>query len=183
MSTTTGTPENTVDDGIAIKTTQLSVEHVTLSTPRPYTEVKRELESRLGRLDDSIRAMLRNNDLDGVRTALKKAAGKDDLAIHYIGLHGDWLALAGERKNTTAYLIGNVLYAVQMTSVNVAAGNYAPLRVVLYENASGGSTFEYDNPSTLFGQFGEPAIDKVAATLDQRLSALLLSLCRGPQAV
>lgn len=183
MSSNTGTHASALDDGIETITTHVSVEHITLSTPRPYSEVKRELESRLGRLDDGIRAMLRNNDLEGVRAALKKAAGKDDLAIHYIGLHGDWLALAGERKNTTAYLIGNVLYAVQMTSVNVAAGNYAPLRVVLYENANGGSTFEYDKPSTLFGQFGEPAIDKVAATLDQRLSALLMSLCRGPQAV
>jgi uncharacterized protein (DUF302 family) len=181
MSTSTSTPENAVDGDIEVQTTRLSVEHVRLSTPRPYAEIKHELESRLGRLDDGIRTMLRNDDLEGVRAALKKAAGKDDLAIHYIGLHGDWLALAGARKNTTAYLIGNVLYAVQMTSVNVAAGNYAPLRVVLYENASGGSTFEYDRPSTLFGQFGEPAIDKVAAILDQRLSGLLLSLCRGAQ--
>jgi uncharacterized protein (DUF302 family) len=180
MSMNPGTTQSTVDGNIEIRSTIVPVEHITLTTSRRYADIKRELESRLGRLDDGIRAMLKNNDLDGVRAGLQKAAGTDGLAIHYIGPHGEWLALAGERKNTTAYLIGNVLYAVQMTSVNVAAGNYAPLRVVLYENADGGSTFEYDKPSTLFGQFGEAAIDEVAAELDQKLGTLLLSLCRGP---
>jgi len=47
-----------------------------------------------------------------VRKALEEAAGKDGLAIHYVGVHGEWLALEGQRRNTTAYLIGNVLYAV-----------------------------------------------------------------------
>jgi len=108
-----------------------------------------------------------------VRKALEEAAGKDGLAIHYVGVHGEWLALEGQRRNTTAYLIGNVLHAVQMTRVNLAAGLYAPLRVVLYESEAGGSVFEYDKPSSLFGQFDEPEIDAVAKILDDKLLALL----------
>ena len=63
-----------------------------------------------------------------------------------------------------------------MTSIDLAAGLYAPLRVVLYENAEGGSTFEYDKPSTLFGQFGQPEIDSVAAILDERLQSVLIKV-------
>jgi hypothetical protein len=65
-----------------------------------------------------------------------------------------------------------------MTSVHYGAGLYAPLRVVLYENGRGGSTFEYDEPTTLFGQFSEPAIDEMARSLDLRLANLIASLSR-----
>jgi len=159
--------------GIDIQTRRLSVEHITVAGPAPYEEVKNRLEARLGRLHDGIRKLLAENDIAGVRKALEEAAGKDGLAIHYVGVHGDWLALEGQRRNATAYLIGNVLYAVQMTKVNLAAGLYAPLRVVLYGSEAGGSVFEYDKPSSLFGQFDEPEIDAVARILDAKLLALL----------
>jgi uncharacterized protein (DUF302 family) len=162
--------------GVAVTSTVVPVDHVKITTPKPYAQVKQALEARLGRLDDTIRNLLKQNEIEAVRAALQKAAGEDGLAIHYVGPHGDWLALKGERRNATSYLIGNVLYAVQMTSVDLAAGLYAPLRVVLYENAQGGSTFEYDRPSTQFGQFGEPEIDRVAAILDERLQAVLVKV-------
>lgn len=161
---------------ISVTTSVVPVDHVRITTPKPYSEVKTALESRLGRLDDSIRDLLKKNEIEAVRVALQKAAGEDGLAIHYVGPHGDWLALKGKRRKATAYLIGNVLYAVQMTSVDLAAGLYAPLRVVLFENAEGGSTFEYDKPSTQFGQFGQPEIDRIAAILDERLHAVLLKV-------
>src|SRR5437899_754707 len=84
--------------------------------------------------------------------------GKDGLVIHYTGVHGDWLALKGERRNVIEYFVGNILSAVEMTSVNYAAGLYAPLRIVLYENAQGGSTIEYDKPSTQLSQYHSPQI-------------------------
>jgi uncharacterized protein (DUF302 family) len=161
---------------ITVTTSALPVDHVKITTPKPYAEVKSALESRLGRLDDTIRNLLKKNEMEAVRAALQRAAGEDGLAIHYVGPHGDWLALEGERRNATAYLIGNVLYAVQMTRIDLAAGLYAPLRVVLYENPEGGSTFEYDKPSTQFGQFGQPEIDRVAAILDERLHSVLVKV-------
>ncbi len=161
---------------ISVTTSVLPVDHVKITTPKPYADVKAALESRLGRLDDGIRDLLKRNEIEAVRAALQKAAGKDGLAIHYVGPHGDWLALQGERRKACSYLIGNVLYAVQMTRIDLAAGLYAPLRVVLYESADGGSTFEYDKPSTQFGQFRQPEIDRVAAILDERLHSVLVKV-------
>jgi uncharacterized protein (DUF302 family) len=60
-----------------------------------------------------------------------------------------------------------------MTHVNPAAGLYAPLRVVVYENGQGGTTMEYDKPTTMFGQFKSPEIDQMAQSLDQRLLTFL----------
>jgi hypothetical protein len=56
----------------------------------------------------------------------------------------------------------------------LAAGLYAPLRVLLYESENGGSIFEYDQPSSLFGQFGDEQVLLVARGLDAALERALL---------
>jgi hypothetical protein len=162
---------------ISISTTIIPVEHVTLRTKKPYTEVKAALETRLGRLDDDIRSLLHENKVDELRTALEKLAGRDGLAIYYVAVHGDWLILNGGRRNGIAYYIGNVLSAVVMTRQNLGAGLYAPLRVAVYEDENG-TTFEYDRPSTLFAQFHDSKIDEMSHSLDDRLAALLAAVAR-----
>jgi hypothetical protein len=52
-------------------------------------------------------------------------------------------------------------------------GSAAPLRVELYEEESGHAIFEYDLPSSLFGQFGDERITEVGRGLDAELEALL----------
>lgn len=159
-------------EGAQVTSTLLPVEHVKMTTMKPYAEVKAAVE-KLGRLDEGVRALLKNNDIEDLRVALKRIAGEDGLAIHYIAPHGDFLALKGERRPLTAYYIGNVLSAVEMTHVNPAAGLYAPLRVVVYQNEQGGTTMEYDKPTTMFGQFKSPEIDAMAQSLDHRLLTFL----------
>jgi uncharacterized protein (DUF302 family) len=162
---------------VAMSSKTVAVQHVTITTTRSYDEVKASLEGRLGRLDDVARDMLKRGELDALRERLKGIAGEAGLAIHYVGPHGDWLALQGQRAQICNYLIGNVLYAVQMTGLHPGAGLYAPLRIVMYAGAGGGCVVEYDQPSTLFGQYGHPEIDKVAHILDDKLKALLLQVC------
>jgi hypothetical protein len=161
----------------SISTTIIPVEHIVVTTKRPYVEVKAALEARLGRLDDGIRSLLRENRVDELRTALEMLVGKEGLAIHYVAAHGDWLILNGGRRNGIVYYIGNVLSAVAMTRQNFGAGLYAPLRVAVYEEENG-TTFEYDRPSTLFAQFHDPKIDEVSHSLDDRLAALLAAVAR-----
>jgi hypothetical protein len=68
---------------------------------------------------------------------------------------------------------GNPLIALQMTQHDIRASLYAPLRVLVYENADGKTCIEYDKPSSLFGQFGNAEVDAVAAMLDRKLEALV----------
>jgi uncharacterized protein (DUF302 family) len=161
----------------SVSTTIIPVEHVVMRTKKPYIEVKAALETRLGRLDSGIRTLLREHKVDELRAALEKLAGTDGLAIHYVAVHGDWLILNGGRRNGNVYYIGNVLSAVSMTRENFGAGLYAPLRVAVYEDGNG-TTFEYDKPSTLFGQFHNPKIDEVAHSLDDRLAAFLAAVAQ-----
>ena len=60
-----------------------------------------------------------------------------------------------------------------MTRHQLPAALYAPLRVVLYENEGAHAVFEYDRPSSLFGQFGDERVTAVARELDTSLERVL----------
>jgi uncharacterized protein (DUF302 family) len=171
--------EQSAGHELGVSRRRVAVEHVTIRTRKDYQHVKADLEQAVKRLDDTARAMLQNDDIAGLRERLRQIAGTAGLAIHYVGPHGDWLALQGSRRNCCSYFIGNVLYAVQMTSHDLAAGLYAPLRVVIYESDDGGCVAEYDRPSTQFGQFGHSEISAVARELDDKLHSLLLRVCQS----
>jgi hypothetical protein len=49
---------------------------------------------------------------------------------------------------------------------------------MLYENKSGTATFEYDQPSTLFGQYGDERVTAVAKELDQKLYDALIKAAK-----
>ena len=45
--------------------------------------------------------------------------------------------------------------------------------MVVYANENGGTTMEYDRPTSMFGQFKSADIDAVAQSLDDRLLTFL----------
>lgn len=65
-----------------------------------------------------------------------------------------------------------------MTLHNVAAGLYAPLRLLVYEIGEGKTCLEYDRPSSLFGQFHNDRITAVAEMLDRKLEELVAGAVR-----
>jgi hypothetical protein len=163
---------------VTVSTTVISVEHVVMRTKKAYREVKAALESRLDRSDNGVRALIEKNKVDSeLRATLEKFTCNSALAVHYIARHGDWLVLNGDRRNGSVYYIGNVLSEVQMTRQDFGASLYALLRVAVYED-EGGTTIEYDKPTTLFAQFDDPKIDKVAHSLDNRLMILLAAVAQ-----
>lgn len=83
------------------------------------------------------------------------------------------MQIEGRKRNAVQYEIGNPVTASKMTRHKVSAALYAPLRVVLLEDERGGSVFEYDRPSTLFGQYGDKRVTDVGRYLDATLNAVL----------
>lgn len=49
---------------------------------------------------------------------------------------------------------------------------------MLYENKSGTATFEYDQPSALFGQYGDERVTAVAKDLDQKIYEVLIKAAK-----
>ncbi|MET0307450.1 MAG: DUF302 domain-containing protein [Sphingomonas sp.] len=156
-------------DKVKVESAPLAVTHIKVHTTKKYADVRAAIESSLASFDAPMRQLLKDGKIEELRAAAAKGAGKFGLMIHYTAYHGDLLMLNGGKKNLIAYYIGNILSATSMTAINPAAGLYAPLRMVVYEDASGGTTIEYDKPSTMFGQFRNPEIDKVAKSLDARI--------------
>jgi hypothetical protein len=164
----TGTPNE-----FRVSNTPVVMDHVTIETSTPYQLVTSRLDDEVKRFDESYRELLKENKIDELRVKLTQGLEPDGFMIHFVAAQGDLLALEGGRQRGNVYYLGNVVAAAQMTKLNFSAALYAPLRLNIYENAQGGTTFEYDKPSTQFGQFHNADIDNVASSLDDHLLSLI----------
>jgi uncharacterized protein (DUF302 family) len=154
---------------------QVQVKHVRIEAGKPFADVKAALEALVPQLDPTIPEALRQGDIGRATEALQRGP---ELAIFNSRDHGALLQIAGQRRNAVQYDIGNPLTATRMTQHELPAALYAPLRVLLYENEAGCAVFEYDLPSSLFGQFGDDRVTAVGRELDAKLENVLIEAAR-----
>ena len=75
------------------------------------------------------------------------------------------------------YTIGNPLIAMTMLKHEAAAGLNVPVRIMIYEEAGGGTTrFVYDLPSSLMSVLGNEQVMNAARKLDEKLIALAVDV-------
>src|SRR3984957_14411466 len=155
---------------VSVTLRTIPLEHIRISSQRPFAEVRRKLEDSVPRLDPSIAEALAQGDQ-------KRAQDYDEngpkLSIFLAREHGALLQIAGGKQNAVQYEIGNPLTATKMTRHQLPAGLYAPLRIVLFEDEQGRGVFEYDKPSSFFGQYGDEGVTEVGRYLDTALEAVL----------
>jgi uncharacterized protein (DUF302 family) len=160
--------------GNAMNDSRFTVDHVRLATDKPFEEVARAFERQLGRFDpDLYKSLAASGDAEGTRAKIEAMAGPSGFMLFGTNDHGALLRLASQKRKAIQYVVGNPLFALQMTQHDIRASLYAPLRVLLYENEDGKTCLEYDRPSSLFGQFGDDRIRPTAAMLDRKLEALV----------
>jgi uncharacterized protein (DUF302 family) len=165
------TQETTQDTTQSSLTSQtIAVEHIRISSHRPFGDVRRKLESSVPKLDTGIAEALRSGDQK--RTKDYEENGPK-LSIFGERDHGALLQITGRTRDAIQYDIGNPLTASKMTRHQLPAALYAPLRVVLFEDEHGRGIFEYDKPSSFFGQYGDERVTKVGRYLDTTLEAIL----------
>jgi hypothetical protein len=148
----------------------IAVEHVRISSERPFAEVRQKLEGTLPGRDPSLAAALRSGDQQRAR---EHEVNGPKLSIETAIDHGALLQIAGGKRGALQYQIGNPLTATKMTRHQLQAALYAPLRVVLFEDEQGFGVFEYDKPSSVFGQYGDARVAEVGRYLDATLEAIL----------
>ena len=158
---------------------RFSVVHVRMTSEEPFADVQAAFERRLGRFDpDVYRALAEGSDPAAVRARLEAMAGSSGFMLFGTSDHGRLLRIAGRERNAVQYVIGNPLFAVEMTRHAIGAALYAPLRVLIYEGDDGKTCIEYDRPSSLFGQFGDKRVSPMADALDQKLEDLAAEATR-----
>ena len=148
----------------------IAVEHVKISSERSFAEVRRRLEDTLPKLDASIAEVLRSGNQ---KRATEYEENGPKLSIFEERDHGALLQTFGGGRNALQYEIGNPVTASTMTRYQLSAALYAPLRVVLFEDEHGKGVFEYDKPSSVFGQYGDERVTEVGRSLDVALEAAL----------
>jgi uncharacterized protein (DUF302 family) len=150
------------------------VDHVRLESDKPFEDVAKAFERQLGRFDpDVAKTLIAGGDIEEARTKIEAMAGPSGFMLFGTTDHGALLRLVGQKRKAVQYVVGNPLFALQVTQHDLRAGLYAPLRVLLYEDERGRTCLEYDRPSSLFGQFNDDRIAPVAAILDRKLEALV----------
>jgi Domain of unknown function DUF302 len=148
----------------------VAVEHIRISSERSFAEVRQKLEDTLPKLDAIIADALGSGDQ---KRATDYEVNAPKLSIFEQRDHGALLQIVGRKCNAIQYEIGNPLTASKMTRYKLPAALYAPLRVVLFEDERGKGVFEYDKPSSFFGQFGDERVTKVGRDLDVELETAL----------
>jgi len=148
----------------------IAVQHVKISLAQSFERAREAFESIVPQLDAGILVLLRNGEVERAREQLERGP---ELAIFQSRDHGSLLQIAGLARKALQYDVGNPLTASKMTRHQLAAAIYAPFRVVLYENEQGHAVFEYDKPSSLFGQFGDRRVTMVALELDAAIGRAL----------
>jgi uncharacterized protein (DUF302 family) len=86
--------------------------------------------------------------------------------------HGSWLAKAGIDRKVLRVLLGNPLIAITMLRHDVSAGLFAPVEMLITDEADGTSALTYVVPSSLMvAELNEP-LRAAALQLDAKLAAL-----------
>jgi uncharacterized protein (DUF302 family) len=155
------------------------VTHVTLLVAKPFEEFKVALEKQLGRFDE--RALVdfaADGDVQKAHERLAAMPGSSGFMVFLTNNHGAVLQLVGQRRRAIQYILGNPLFAVEMTRHAVGAALYAPLRLLIYDTPDGQTGVEYDLAASLFGQFGNAEIDRMAESLDEKMAAMVENAAR-----
>ena len=150
----------------------VEIRHVSLKINADFEDIVQMLEQSLGRFNNTFLDDL-ETDPQSVQERLKEAEGEEGLMLFNIQDHGKLLNLYGTPKKARQYVLGNPLIAAMMTRHDIRAGLYAPLRLLVYEVDNQTTMIEYDQPSTLFGQFNNSEVTAVAQSLDVKLAGLI----------
>jgi uncharacterized protein (DUF302 family) len=162
-----GMERTMADPSLTRQTVQ--VEHIKIETTKKFADVVAALERNVPQLDPAIAEALEHGD-EQKATELERG---QPLFIFLKRDHGALLQVIGRPGRALQYEIGNSHTASKMTRHRLPAGLYAPLRVFLYEDERGRTIFEYDQPSSQFGQFGDEHVSTVARGLDEALEHAL----------
>ncbi|HEV3237608.1 MAG TPA: DUF302 domain-containing protein [Gemmataceae bacterium] len=165
--------------GNSMSTSRFTVDHIQITTDKPFEEVAAAFEKQLGLFNPEVyQSLAAGGDVEEAKAKTEAMAGPSGFMLFGTNDHGSLLRIAGQKRKAIQYVVGNPLFALQMTQHDIRASLYAPLRVLLYENEEGKTCVEYDRPSSLFGQFGDDRVTPAATMLDSKMEALVTAAIR-----
>jgi uncharacterized protein (DUF302 family) len=153
---------------------QITVDHVTIATKRPFDEVVSAFESQVGTAEKNGLSSIAESATDKADFEKRVTAtlGTSGLTRFITFDHGQWAALEGHPHKMRMYVIDNPLIAITMIRHDIGAGLDVPVRIAIYEIAGGETRFVYNKPSTLMSGLKNPEVHEAALKLDAKMLAL-----------
>jgi hypothetical protein len=161
-----------------MNTSAVQMLHATVVVAIEFEKYISTFESLLGKYDSTVADQI-HTDPQVADLMLQAMEGKQNLMIFWKLNHGGLFSLIGQSRKAMRYTIGNPRIALQMTRHDVRAALYVPFNILVIENDGGSARVEYDLPSSLLGQFGDPDILQIATQLDHKIERLLDATSRA----
>ncbi len=110
---------------------------------------------------------------EGFEQRMQEVAGESGVMLFFEMDHGAWLKTFGIRRKVVRCIFGNPFVAYTMLRLDIAAGLFAPIELLLMENESGnGALLIYDLPSSLMVIEDNPPLLEAAEALDRKFGEL-----------
>ncbi|WP_431232454.1 DUF302 domain-containing protein [Mycolicibacterium psychrotolerans] len=110
-------------------------------------------------------------DWHSYQERVEKYVGPSGFMLFALLDHGAWITKAGIERKVLRVILGNPLIAITMIRHDVTAGLFAPVELLLLDEASG-SSLTYVKPSSLMVVEPNPELLRAAEDLDAKLAAL-----------
>jgi uncharacterized protein (DUF302 family) len=112
-----------------------------------------------------------NDDWESYQREVETHVGPSGFMLFGLFDHGAWINKASINRKMLRVILGNPLIAITMIRHDVSAGFFAPVEVLLLDEANG-SSLTYIRPSSLMVFEENPELLSAAEKLDAKLAAL-----------
>jgi uncharacterized protein (DUF302 family) len=150
---------------------------VRYDSTKSYDELVAALLADIGEravsLDDLATA---SSDWESYQRQVEPHVGPSGFMLFEVFDHGVWMKKAGIDRTVLRVILGNPLIAITMLRHDVTAGLFAPVEVLLVDEAEGHSSLTYVKPSSLMVVEHNPELLSAANELDAKLAALAVKV-------
>jgi uncharacterized protein (DUF302 family) len=155
---------------------------ITVHASRAFDEVLHNLRSLMGVVKvDEIVALAKEpiSEAEFARLVEERYVGKSGFML-FAEIDHSWISKYGITQRMVRWILGNPLYAITMIRHDITAGLFAPVELLLTEDADGsGTTVIYVRPSSLMVIEENAPLLAAARSLDNKLAALVAEATDG----
>ena len=152
-----------------------TVQHCEHVSRRSFEAVVAAFEAELGSVEDPAiipREVAAATGRADFEARIRAYEGRSGFMRFLTNDHGAWMSRMDVQARIRSYIIGNPLIAQTMITHDPAVGLNVPVRVVIYQTASGEARLAYDLPSSLMSRLHNDDVSAAALKLDAKLRAL-----------
>jgi hypothetical protein len=153
-----------------------TVQHCEHASPRSFEAVVAAFEAELGSVEGDIisREVAAATSQADFEARIRAYEGRSGFMRFLTSDQGAWMSRMGAEAKILSYIIGNPLIAHTMITHDPAVGLNVPIRVLIYQTASGEARLAYDLPSSLMSWLHNDDVSAPALKLDAKLRALAM---------